>query len=63
MATSMKNTMQSSAVSDLGLGDQLHQQLEDSLDEQKKKKLMSATQGGYMSMGSPAAMSLFGQMK
>jgi hypothetical protein len=63
MAASSKNDMISPAASALGLGDQLHQQLEDNLDDEKKKKLMAATQGGYMDMGSPAAMSLFGQTR
>jgi hypothetical protein len=37
-----RNALQSPALSDLGLGDLVKQQLEDQLEEQKKTKLLAA---------------------
>lgn len=55
--TSAKNFMLSPAAMDLGLGDQLKQQLDDQ-EIERKKKLAQAAQGGA-GLG-PATMSLFG---
>lgn len=55
--TSAKNLMLSPAASDLGLGDQLNQQLEDDLEKRKK----DALKAGQMSIMSPAVLSLFGR--
>ena len=59
---SLKNMGINSAASDLGLGDQLQNQAEDSADELRKKKLKAmqdAALGGPMTMGG-AAQQLFG---
>lgn len=57
---SAKNTMLSPAAADLGLGDALRQQVEDTIDERKKKLLRQAqiAQGPMASIG-PATQSLF----
>lgn len=69
------NAIQSPALSDLGLGDQVKQQLQDQLDEQKKKKLMSPGTNDQPGMGaalasgtqtsafSPAVSMLFGDAR
>lgn len=41
-STSLKNTALSPAAQSLGLGDQLQTQLQDELDEEKKKKMANA---------------------
>jgi len=53
----MKNASLSPAGTDLGLGQNLQQQVEDETEEARKKRL--AMQNG--SMFSPASMSLLGQ--
>ncbi len=55
---SAKNLSLSPAASDLGLGDQLKQQLDDE-EEQRKKKLLQQASG--MSSLGLGTMSLFGQ--
>jgi hypothetical protein len=55
--TSSKNFALSPAGTDLGLGDQVKQQLEDSEDERKKKLMQQAKQS---SATGPATMQLFG---
>lgn len=55
---SAKNLMLSPAASDLGLGDQLNQQLESELEKRKKDALKQ----GQMNLLSPATLSLFGQV-
>ena len=64
----MTNALVSPSLSALGLGDQIKQQLEDTLDEQRKKKLLAAagTGSGRASMAlgqSPAISDLFGDQK
>ncbi len=65
--TSAKNFALSPAAVDLGLGDQLTGQLEESVEEQRKKRLMAAklqqqTQGigGTMAGGAAADLGLGG---
>ena len=55
--TSMKNASLSPAGTDLGLGQNLTQQVEDEPDDARKKRL-ALPQG---SLFSPASMSLLGQ--
>lgn len=57
---SAKNQMISAAASDLGLGDMLKQQLDDTMEERRKKLLRQAqtTQLAHTQMG-PATQSLF----
>lgn len=60
-----KNAALSPAISDLGLGDQIKQQIEDQDEITRKKKLMAAANGNpaqYGDMGMPAATAmLFGK--
>lgn len=56
MTTSAKNMMISPAVSDLGLGDQLVQSLQDEDEERKKKLLQQANQ--MSNMGAPALVGM-----
>lgn len=55
---SEKNQMLSPAVADLGLGDQLTQQLEDQ-EAARKKKMLSANSTLMGSVGSLATQTLF----
>jgi len=59
---SSKNYMLSTAAADLGLGDQLAQQMQDETEEMKRRRLMEngKTPGGMMGQGvmSPAAFDL-----
>lgn len=57
-----KNSMMSPAAQDLGLGDQLRQQLSDAEEERKKKMLLQAqsAQRAASPLG-PATQTLFGQ--
>lgn len=57
-AVSQKNQVLSFAAQDLGLGDQLSQQVEDEV-AQRKKKAQQAGASAAQSL-SPAVMSLFG---
>ena len=59
MAMSQKKAMTGAASMDLGLGDQLKNQVNDEL-EQRKKKLLAQSKMGAGALG-PATMSLFGQ--
>jgi hypothetical protein len=63
--TSTKNINLSSAGIDLGLGDQLQQQVEDAEAERKKKLMGTGKQGLPNLFGdnalAPAAMMLFGK--
>jgi hypothetical protein len=52
-----KNFSLSSAASDLGLGDQVRQQLQD--EEEERKKKMSAAAGRGLNPLGPATQSLF----
>lgn len=65
-ANSTKNLPLSSAGADLGLGDQLQNDVSDKLDEMRKKRQMAASaMGGNQNAAqaslSPAILSLFGQ--
>jgi len=55
--TSAKNAPLSPAATDLGLGDQLHQQLEDETEEQRRRRLMNQQMQQAVS---PASMMLLG---
>lgn len=66
MAATPKTVATSPAVTDLGMGDMLKMQLDSEL-EQRKKKLLQASQGtgatgamGGLGNQSPATMMLFG---
>jgi len=64
--TSAKNMPLSPASSALGLGDQLTQQLQDDVDERRKKLMQSsmAAPGAFgASAMSPASMALLGGMR
>lgn len=59
---SQKNLALSPAVSDLGLGDNLNQQLQDKLEEERKKRqgqIMGQSTPNGMQMN-PAVLSIFG---
>lgn len=60
-----KNAALSPAISDLGLGDQLKQQMEDQDEIIRKKKLMAAANGNPAQYGDaglpPATAALFGK--
>lgn len=55
---SSKNAMLSPAATDLSLGDQLSQQLQDQLAERRKKLLLAAQQPGGLLGFSSAALDL-----
>jgi hypothetical protein len=63
--TAKKNLFMSPAVSDLGLGDQVKQQMEDDDEVRRKKKIMAAANGNpgqYGDLtGSPATAMLYGK--
>lgn len=75
MKPNQKNVVVSQALSDLGLGDQVKQQLQDQLDNQKKKNVqaagsttmnMGATNGAQTMTSqflSPAVSDIFGMMR
>lgn len=54
-----KNFGTSSAASDLGLGDMVHQELEDNAEE-RKKKLLNPMMNNASAAYSPATLSLLG---
>ena len=56
MPANPKNFALSSSASDLGLGDAVKTQLDDDVEERKKKAMLAAK----MSAMSPATLSLFG---
>ena len=58
-AVSQKNQVLSMAAQDLGLGDQLTQQVEDEVTQRKKKQLLQDQSAGIGL--SPSVMSLFGR--
>jgi hypothetical protein len=64
---SAKNLSLTSAASDLGLGDQLQNQVQEQLNEKKRKLQQAASPGGAMDQGgsglSPAVMMLYGGQK
>ena len=55
--TSAKNSIFSPAATDLGLGDQLNQQLQDETEEEKKRRLLNQQMQAAIN---PAVMSLLG---
>lgn len=61
MSIATKNAVQGLAAQDLGLGDQLREQLSASQDDMKKKKQlqMAAAKMGGSALG-PGTMSLYG---
>jgi len=64
VTSSAKNFGLSPAANDLGLGDQLSQQLQDMNDERKKKALNAGgivpdLSGGSSTMSSPAVQALY----
>lgn len=60
MGTGLKNMPLSQAASDLGLGDQLKQQTEDTADELKKRAQRASMAGGPLSSASVSALGLGG---
>jgi len=59
--TSAKNTPLSAAVSDLGLGDALSQQLQDETEEQKRRRLLlQQMQQAVNPLGASTALGLRG---